>query len=109
MGSHDEGHPKTVIKEIHLSPEESYPHHVMVRQGKHGRVYDPPSDIILEYRAALLWCAQHAWEGGDIDGGDFQSEMIERGILVEVPASQEFKDEWDTDVMYVVAWSDDAN
>ena len=59
---------------------------------------------IQKLRDALQWCAQHAWEGGDIDGGDFQSEMIERGILVEVPASQEFKDEWDTDVMYVMAW-----
>ena len=60
---------------------------------------------IQQLRDALLWCAAQAWEGNDIDGGDFQNEMIERGIMVEVPASQEFKDEHLSDHMYVMAWS----
>ena len=57
-------------------------------------------------RAALEEITQLAWEGADIDGGDFHELMVRRGLFVEVPASEEFKDEWDCDTMFVLSWKD---
>lgn len=54
-------------------------------------------------REALGWTANQVWEY-TLDGGTFQDEMIERGLMVEVPASERFREEWDADTMYVMAW-----
>ena len=54
----------------------------------------------------LLWCAQQTWEVGDIDGGDFQEAMVKAGLFVEVEADDHTRAEWDTEVMYVVTWSE---
>ncbi|MEE8551445.1 MAG: hypothetical protein V3T08_09370 [Gemmatimonadota bacterium] len=59
-------------------------------------------------REALEQCAQLSWEGCDIDGGDFHDLMVRLGLFVEVPADEEYKEEWDTDTMFVLAWSDEA-
>jgi len=59
---------------------------------------------IRTLRKALEECARLAWEGGDIDGGDFQNLMERHGLLVEVPADEAFIEEWDHDRMFVVAW-----
>jgi len=50
-------------------------------------------------RAALEW-AFPASEGFTeaFDG------LVERGLLVEVPASEEYRAEWDADTMFVWAW-----
>ena len=56
-------------------------------------------------REVLQWCAEQVWEGGDIEVGDFQDAMVNAGLLVEVEADEDFKAEWDTEVMYVLAWS----
>ncbi len=53
----------------------------------------------------LQWCAEQVWEGMDIDGGDFQEEMVKRGLFVEVEADEQTQADWDTEVMYVTAWS----
>ena len=55
-------------------------------------------------REMLQWCAEQTWEGGDIDWCDFQDQMVQRGFFVEVEADEDFKAEWETDVMYVLAW-----
>ncbi len=56
-------------------------------------------------RAALEEFAQRAWEGYDIDGGDFQEIMVKHGLMVEVPADEEFRAEWDCDTMFVLSWT----
>ena len=56
-------------------------------------------------RSILQWCAEETWEGGDIDWGYFQDEMVKAGFFVEVPASEEFREEWESDTMYVLSWS----
>lgn len=105
--------PPPLILEIPQDEGDEFPDYVLIRQGLYARAYayPPGSDagaIFLRYQAALEWCCQAAWMGGDIDGGDFQSEMVERGVLVEVPASEEFKAEWQEDTMFVMAWRKDA-
>ena len=55
-------------------------------------------------RSALEWCAERVFQGCDIDGGDFQDEMVERGIMVSEPAPDEWKIEWDADKWFVLAW-----
>ena len=60
---------------------------------------------IQKLREVLQWCAEQAWEGSDIEVGDLQDAMLNAGLLVEVDADEDFKAEWDTDKMYVVAWS----
>ena len=98
-----------VILEVPCGEGDEFPDHVLVRRKNHARVYHyPPGEIFLRYQDALEWCCQHSWLGGDIDGGDFQAEMIERGILIEVPASEKFREEWDEDTMFVMAWRKDA-
>lgn len=51
--------------------------------------------------------ARKAWDAS-LDGSDFQDEAERLGLLVEVPASQEVRDEYDTDVMFAWVWSDAA-
>ncbi len=53
---------------------------------------------------ALEALTQLTWEGLDIDGGDFHEVMVKYGLFVEVPASDEFREEWDSDTMFVLAW-----
>ena len=60
---------------------------------------------ISKLRSMLQWCAEETWEGGDIDWGYFQDEMVKAGFFVEVPASEEFREEWESDTMYVLSWS----
>jgi hypothetical protein len=63
---------------------------------------------LLRYREALAWCVREWLNGGyagDIDGGAFQDEMEARGVLVRVPASREYREEWDVDTMLVARWS----
>ncbi|MEE8146535.1 MAG: hypothetical protein V3T24_02930 [Longimicrobiales bacterium] len=114
MGSHEDGHPENReapvddILEVPLPDGEDYPNYVLVRQAGHARVYVyPPGDdvgrLLVELRDALEWCWQHAWQGDS----SFQAEMVERGILVEVPASEEYKLQFDTDTMLVPAWKRD--
>ena len=55
-------------------------------------------------RQAIEWCCQSAWMGCDIDGGYFQDKMVDLGLLVEVPASPEVKEEWDCDTMFTMPW-----
>ena len=56
-------------------------------------------------KAVLLWCCEQVWECCDIDGGDFQERMQAAELLVEVPASEDVRAEYDTDVMLVTSWS----
>lgn len=50
----------------------------------------------------------HCWGRYDTDGGDTQGKAEKLGIIVEVPASPEFRDEYDAETMYACAWSDAA-
>ena len=58
-----------------------------------------------EARDALQWCSAEVWEGVDMDGGTFQDHFESEGLLVQVPASKEFREEWDADTMYVWKWN----
>ena len=64
---------------------------------------------IERLRKALEEFAQLAWEGGDIDGGDFQDTMVRYELMVEVPASEEFREEWDSETMYILSWTPDRD
>ncbi len=56
-------------------------------------------------REFVAFCMREgSWMGGDIDGGDAQDKAEELGLIVEVPADQEFRDEYDSDTMLVLAW-----
>lgn len=55
-------------------------------------------------REALEWCAEEAWDRTEIDGGHFHDKMLSLGLFVEVPADDDFRDEWESDTMFVVAW-----
>ena len=59
-----------------------------------------------EARDVLRWHMGEIWDGSSVDGFEFQDELEKRGLIVEVEASQEIRDEFDTDVMYVWKWSD---
>ena len=54
---------------------------------------------IKNFKAALEWCSEYVFEGMDIDGGDFQDEMVRLGLLKSVPASEQQKAEYDVDDM----------
>lgn len=42
--------------------------------------------------------------GRVLDGGDLQDKAEKLGLIVEVPADAEFRDEYDADTMFVPAW-----
>ena len=60
---------------------------------------------IVALREMAEWCCEQAWEGYDIDGGEFQAKAEELGLIVKVPASTQVRDEYDMDWMYDMAWS----
>ena len=45
------------------------------------------------------------WEFCDIDGGEFQDHAVEQGLLVSVPADEQFRAEYDCDTMFTWSWS----
>jgi len=49
--------------------------------------------------------AHEVWGFTDPDAGDFHDHAVEQGLLVPVPASEEFKAEWGSDEMMVFSWS----
>lgn len=66
---------------------------------------EPASDAGLEEaRTLVLWLADHCLGGMDVDGGDLQDKLEELGFAKRVPATEDFKAEWDADEMLVVSW-----
>lgn len=60
-------------------------------------------DKLREFFESL---ALDVWGYSDPDGGDFQDRAVEQGLLVEVPADEAFKAEYDSDTMYTWIWSE---
>jgi len=54
-------------------------------------------------REALEWIWREMMAGGPADI-DTQDTLERLGLLVEVPADERFKQDWDADTMYVLAW-----
>ena len=58
-------------------------------------------------RAALAELSRLAWTGGgDINGGDFESVMLEHGVWVSVPATKELREEYECETMHALAWKE---
>ena len=55
-------------------------------------------------RKGIRSICDDVWGYDDPDGGDTQDVLEKLGILVEVPASADVRDEYGCDVMYQVAW-----
>lgn len=47
---------------------------------------------------------QYSWGWNIPDGGSMQDKAEKLGIIVRVPASPEFRDDYDAETMYVCAW-----
>ena len=45
------------------------------------------------------------WDLHDPDGGDLQDTAERLGLIVKVPADEQFRDEYDGDEMFVWSWS----
>ncbi len=56
-------------------------------------------------RDALRFCGEKAWDGMDINGGDFQDKMIDMGLMIQVPSDQEFRDLWGEEYDEMVGWA----
>lgn len=70
-------------------------------------------DALREERDLLrafveMVCREGIWEGLDYSGADAQDWLEEHGLLVKVPADEQFREEWDADTMLALAWSDYA-
>jgi len=61
---------------------------------------------ITRLRKAFQWCC---WDSQGFNGFEFQDEMERRGLLVPVPASPEFRDEYDADTILVWEWDELAS
>jgi len=49
--------------------------------------------------------AADVWDLHTIDGGDFQDTAEKLGLIVRVPASEEFREEFGADEMLVWSWN----
>lgn len=56
-------------------------------------------------REFVEWLFRQTWNGREPDGYEIQDKGVELGLLTKVPADQAFREEWDADEMFVVAWS----
>ena len=54
-------------------------------------------------RQALEWIWREMAQGGPADI-DTQDTLENLGLLVEVPADEQFKQDYDADTMFVLAW-----
>lgn len=73
--------------------------------GELRRVAMLREDDFDQLRAALHWCGEFSFDGQDIDGGEFQDHMEELGLMKRVPASEEFRAEYDADTMLAWCWA----
>ena len=64
-------------------------------QSKHRELFEHVTHALWEFT-------------GDIEWSDWQDKAEELGLLVSVPASEDFKAEWEADEMFVWAWSEAA-
>ncbi len=55
-------------------------------------------------RLALEWVAEEYQSAGAPNDIDWFDTMRNLGLLVPVPATEEFKDDWGEDTMYVLSW-----
>lgn len=85
-----------VIRDIRLRDERIYALDAEVRRLRADR------DRLREFFEHM---AHEQWGFSEIDGGDFQDRAVEQGLLVEVPADEQFKAEFDCDVMFSFSWS----
>jgi len=49
--------------------------------------------------------AKDVWDLHTVDGGDFQDTAERLGLIVRVPADEQFKEEYGSDEMFVWAWN----
>ena len=54
-------------------------------------------------RQALEWIWREMMFGGPTDI-DTQDTLVTLGLLIEVPADEQFREDWDADTMFVLAW-----
>jgi hypothetical protein len=66
------------------------------------RVLETERDKAREFVAFCI--TDGSFQGLDIDGGDAQDKAQELGLIIEVPADEEFRAEYDSDTMFVLAW-----
>ncbi len=55
-------------------------------------------------RRALEWISSEFNSGTGPTDLDYFDTMVNLGLLVPVPATEEFKDDWGEDTMYVLSW-----
>jgi hypothetical protein len=86
-----------------------YTPEAIVTMRDHERKVTAELRTLREDRDKLRGFFEHlaltVWQFCDIDGGEFQDCAVEQGLLVSVPADEEFKAEFDCDVMYTWSWS----
>ena len=63
-------------------------------------------DELRDAIAAIV--TDSVWVGRDLDGADVQEMLEKRGLLVEVPASDEIREEFECDTMLALRWSEAA-
>ena len=56
-------------------------------------------------RAAIRRICHDVWGYDDPDGGDVQDYLVEVGILIEVPASEAVREEYDCETMFTPRWN----
>ena len=63
------------------------------------------ADEVTRLREFFQCMAHDVWGFGDLDGGDFHDYAVRQGLLVSVPADEDFEAEWGSDEMMVFSWS----
>ncbi len=61
-----------------------------------------------ELREVIERICTEVWGYDDPDHGDIQDHLVDKGILVNVPASDEVRTEFECDTMYVLKWTQRA-
>lgn len=75
----------------------------LVRDGRPEMDPEEERDML---RACFDALCDQAFEGGDIDGGDFQNILESMGVLVLVPATRQFREDWDAEEMFIQRWKE---
>lgn len=81
---------------------EQCPEHPMSELKAENATLRAERDNLRQFFEAM---ALDVWNQGDIDGAECQERAVAQGLLVEVPADEAFKAEYDRDTMFTWSWS----
>jgi len=88
----------------HIAEIERLRSSIVAWKHEEREVWEPMDAENAKLREFFEAVFEDAWDLCVADGGDLQDTAERLGLIVKVPADEQFKDEYDSDEMFVWSW-----